>query len=423
MTQRKQVRPSDGLANVRYEIRGKLARRALELERLGYDIVSLNIGNPYAFGFRTPETMRLAMIENLRHSEGYVHQKGIFPAREAVVMQQQERGVRGVTAEEVYIGNGVSELIDLSLRALLNAGDEVLVPSPDYPLWTAAVNLNNGRAVHYPCLAARSFIPDPHDIEALVTKRTRAVVIVNPNNPTGAVYPREILAAIARLAEQHRLVVLSDEIYDQILYDDAEFVPMATLVHDTLCATMSGLSKVYRACGYRVGWAAFSGDIESAGEYLNGLELLSSLRLCSNVPGQWAVQTALGGYQSIREMTLPGGRLYDSRQAILEGVARSKYLRLARPMGALYSFVEVRTDVLPEFDDQLFALDLLENKHVLVAPGVSFNVPYRNCFRITNLPEPQLLATVFARIEEVLEAQAAARPELKLIASTAKVQH
>ena len=199
MTQRKPVRPSDGLANVRYEIRGKLARRALALERLGYDIVSLNIGNPYAFGFRTPETMRLAMIENLRNSEGYVHQKGIFPAREAVVMQQQERGVRGVTAEEVFIGNGVSELIDLTLRALLNPGDEVLVPSPDYPLWTAAVNLNTGRAVHYPCLAARSFIPDPEDIEALVTARTRAIVIVNPNNPTGAVYPRETLAAIAAI--------------------------------------------------------------------------------------------------------------------------------------------------------------------------------------------------------------------------------
>jgi alanine-synthesizing transaminase len=421
MTQRKPVRPSDGLANVRYEIRGKLARRALALERLGYDIVSLNIGNPYAFGFRTPETMRLAMIENLRHSEGYVHQKGIFPAREAVVMQQQERGVRGVTTEEVFIGNGVSELIDLSLRALLNAGDEVLVPSPDYPLWTAAVNLNGGRAVHYPCHAARAFIPDPADIEALVTKRTRAIVIVNPNNPTGAVYPRATLAAIAALAEQHRLVVLSDEIYDQILYDDAEFVPMATLVHNTLCCTMSGLSKVDRACGYRVGWAAFSGDIESAGEYLSGLELLSSLRLCSNVAGQWAVQTALGGHQSIRELTRPGGRLYESRQAILDGVARSKYLKLAKPMGALYAFVEVRTEVLPDFDDQSFALDLLENKHVLVAPGVSFNVPYRNCFRITNLPEPQVLSTVFARIEEVLDAQAAARPELKVVDSTAKV--
>ena len=407
---RSALRASGGLANVRYEIRGKLARRALELERLGYDIVSLNIGNPYAFGFRTPETMRLAMIENLRHSEGYVHQKGIFPAREAVVMQQQERGVKGVTTEEVFIGNGVSELIDLTLRALLNAGDEVLVPSPDYPLWTAAVNLNSGRAVHYPCRPERGFVPDPEELESLITRRTRAVIVVNPNNPTGAVYPRETLAAIARLAEKHGLVVFADEIYDQILYDGAEFVPMATLATGTLCCTMSGLSKVYRACGYRVGWAVFSGDVENSGEYLSGLELLSSLRLCSNVPGQWAVQTALGGHQSIKELPRPGGRLHVSRQAIVEGVAGSKYLRLARPMGALYAFVEVRPDVLPEFDDEVFALELLENKHVLVAPGVSFNVPYRNCFRITNLPEPQILATVFERIEELLDMRAPGRP-------------
>jgi alanine-synthesizing transaminase len=420
MTQRRPVGASDGLASVRYEIRGKLARRALDMERLGYDIVSLNIGNPYAFGFRTPETMRLAMIENLRMSEGYVHQKGIFPAREAVVMQQQERGVRGVTAEEVFIGNGVSELIDLTLRALLNAGDEVLVPSPDYPLWTAAVNLNGGHAVHYPCRVERRFIPDPGELESLITRRTRAIVLVNPNNPTGAVYPRAVLEAIARIAEEHRLVVLSDEIYDQILYDDAEFVPMATLVQATLCCTMSGLSKVYRACGYRVGWAVFSGDIENAAEYLSGLELLSSLRLCSNVPGQWAVQTAIGGHQSIRELTRPGGRLYESRQTILDGVARSKYLKLARPMGALYAFVEVRSDVLPEFDDQAFALDLLENKHVLVAPGVSFNVPYRNCFRITNLPESQVLTTVFARIEELLDSHASSAPALHIVGTAGK---
>ena len=420
MSQRRPLQASAGLAHVRYEIRGKLARRALDMERLGYDVVSLNIGNPYAFGFRTPETMRLAMIENLRMSEGYVHQKGIFPAREAVVMQQQERGVKGVTAEEVFIGNGVSELIDLSLRALLNPGDEVLVPSPDYPLWTAAVNLNGGRAVHYPCRAKQRFIPDPDEIESLITPRTRAIVVVNPNNPTGAVYPRNVLEAIARLAEQQRLVVLSDEIYDQILYDEAEFVPMATLVQGTLCCTMSGLSKVYRACGYRVGWAVFSGDTENSTDYLHGLELLSSLRLCSNVPGQWAVQTALGGHQSIRELTRPGGRLYESRQAILDAVARSKYLRLARPMGALYAFVEVRSDVLPEFDDQAFALDLLENKHVLVAPGVSFNVPYRNCFRITNLPEPQVLGTVFSRIEELLDAHASGAPTLSLVRGAGK---
>jgi alanine-synthesizing transaminase len=417
MTPRKPLRPSAGLANVRYEIRGKLARRALVLERQGYDIVSLNIGNPYAFGFRTPETMRLAMIENLRSSEGYAHQKGIFPAREAVVMQQQERGVKGVSVEEVFIGNGVSELIDLTLRALLNAGDEVLVPSPDYPLWSAAVTLNGGRAVHYPCRAARGFVPDPQEIEALVTKRTRAIVIVNPNNPTGAVYPREVLESIARVAEQHRLVVFSDEIYDHILYDGAQFVPMATLVHHTLCCTMSGLSKVYRACGYRVGWAVFSGDVENAAEYIEGLELLSSLRLCSNVPGQWAVQTALGGYQSILELTRPGGRLFESRRAILDGVKRSKYLTLAAPMGALYAFVQVREEVLPQFDDQAFALELLEKKHVLVAPGVSFNVPYRNAFRITNLPEPAVLTTVFERIEEQLDAHAATRPELQVVAA------
>ena len=404
------IRPSDSLRNVRYEIRGRLAHRAHELERQGYEIVSLNIGNPKAFGFRTPETMRLAMIENLSEAEGYCHQKGIFPAREAVVMQQQERGVSGVTAEEVFIGNGVSELIDLTLRALLNPGDEVLVPSPDYPLWTASVNLNTGRAVHYPCRPERGFVPSPEEIEALITRRTRAIVIVNPNNPTGAVYSRETLTAIARLAEKHRLVVLSDEIYDQILYEGAEFVPMATLVQGTLCCTMSGLSKVYRACGYRVGWAVFSGDVENATEYLSGLELLSSLRLCSNVAGQWAVQTALGGHQSIRELTRPGGRLFESRQTILDSVAQSRYLRLARPMGALYSFVEVRADVLPDFDDQVFALELLENKHVLVAPGVSFNVPYKNCFRITNLPESQVLATVFSRIEELLDAHSAAAP-------------
>jgi alanine-synthesizing transaminase len=293
------------------------------------------------------------------------------------------------------------------------------VPSPDYPLWTAAVNLNTGKAVHYPCRPERAFIPDPAELESLITRRTRAIVVVNPNNPTGAVYPRETLAAIARIAEKHRLVVLSDEIYDQILYEQAEFVPMATLVQGTLCCTMSGLSKVYRACGYRVGWAVFSGDVESAGEYLSGLELLSSLRLCSNVAGQWAVQTALGGYQSIRELTRPGGRLYESRQTILDSVARSKYLRLARPMGALYSFVEVRTDVLPHFDDQAFALELLESKHVLVAPGVSFNVPYTNCFRITNLPESPVLATVFARIEELLAGHAAAGPQLQVVAGKA----
>src|SRR5690242_5335185 len=401
------LRPSESLRHVRCEIRGKLARRAHTMQRMRYEIVSLNIGNPGAFGFRTPETMRLAMIENLQNAEGYCHQKGIFPAREAVVMQQQARGVQNVSAEEVFIGNGVSELIDLVLRALLNSGDEVLVPSPDYPLWTAAVTLNGGRAVHYPCRPENGFIPDPEELARLVTPRTRAIVIINPNNPTGAVYPRAVLEALAHLAERSGLIVFSDEIYDQMVYDDTEFVPMATLVRDTLCATMSGLSKIYRACGYRVGWAVFSGRTRGAADYLSALELLSSLRLCSNVPGQWAVQTALGGYQSIRELVSPGGRLYESRRAILEAVGHSRFLELVPPPGAMYAFVGVNTRDLGSFDDERFALDLLEQKHVLVAPGVSFNVPYRTHFRITNLPDAPLLKIVFERIEQVLESYAA----------------
>ena len=400
------IRPSAALKHVRYEIRGRLARRAHELERQGYEILSLNIGNPRAFGLRTPETMRLAMIENLPDAEGYCHQKGIFPAREAVVMQQQERGITGITAEEVFIGNGVSELIDLTLRALLNEDDEVLVPSPDYPLWTAAVTLNRGRAVHYPCRPENGFVPDPEELASLVTPQTRAIVIINPNNPTGAVYTRTVLEAIARLAEERRLVVFADEIYDQMTYDGAQFVPMATLVHDTLCATLSGLSKVYRACGYRVGWAAFSGRTQMAADYLHALELLASLRLCSNVTAQWAVQTALGGHQSVRELVGAGGRLYESRATILAAVQRSRFLTLAPPQGSMYAFVGVNPMVLPDFDDQQFALDLLEQKHVLVAPGVSFNVPYRNHFRITNLPDAATLREVFTRIEELLAAYA-----------------
>jgi alanine-synthesizing transaminase len=396
------IRPSDSTKHVRYEIRGSLARRALELERQGYEITSLNIGNPGIFGFRTPEVLRVSVIENLPRAEGYVHQKGVFSAREAIALQQEERGVKGVTTEEVFIGNGVSELIDMSLRALLNPGDEVLVPSPDYPLWTAAVTLNGGKAVHYPCRPENGFCPDPDEVASLVTPRTRAIVIINPNNPTGAVYPKALLERLVRIAETNQLVVFSDEIYDGITYDGTKMVPIATLVQDTLCATMSGLSKIYRACGYRVGWVSFSGATHRAGDYMASLELLSSLRLCSNVPGQYAVQSALGGYQSVRDLTKPGGRLYESRRAIVEGVAQSQYMRLTKPNGALYAFIEVLTDKLPNFNDHQFALDLLEQRHVLVTPGSSFNVPYSNHFRVTNLPDAQTLQMVFGRIEAQL---------------------
>jgi alanine-synthesizing transaminase len=404
------IKPSNSLRGVRYEIRGTLANRANEMQRRGYEVIALNIGNPGLFGFRTPETMRLAMIENLQASEGYCHQKGIFPAREAVVMQQQDRGVQDVTVEHVFLGNGVSELIDLTLRALLDPGDEILIPSPDYPLWTASVTLNRGKPVHYPCPPERGFQPDLDALERLVTPHTRGIVVISPNNPTGAVYPRQTLESIARLAEKHGLIVFSDEIYDQMVYDDATCVPMATLVKDTLCATFSGLSKVYRACGYRVGWVVFTGDREHAQAYLEALDLLASLRLCSNVPGQWAVQTALGGFQSIRELVRPGGRLYESRQALIDGVRASRYLSMVPPAGAMYAFLGVDRQRLPAFDDQDFALELLEKKHVLVAPGTSFNTPYNNYFRVTSLPDPATLAEVFRRIDDLLDSQPVSRP-------------
>ncbi len=406
MVKRKHHSINQGLQSVRYEIRGDLAARAMQMERQGYEIISLNIGNPGLFGYRTPETMRLAMIENLYQAEAYCHQKGIFPAREAVVMQQQDRGILDISAEDVVMGNGVSECIDLTLRALLNDGDEVLLPSPDYPLWSASVTLNQGKPVYYSCRPENGFQPDPEEIAALISERTRAIVVINPNNPTGAVYRRDVLEAIAALAEQHQLVVFSDEIYDQILYEDAQHVPMASLVHDTLCATFNGLSKIYRACGYRVGWVVFSGDREHASEYLHAVELLSSLRLCANVPGQWAVQTALGGYQSIEQLTAPGGRLFESRQAVIDAVERSRYLSLCRPMGAMYAFMRVDTGPFANFNDREFALELLEKKHVLIAPGSSFNVPYRDHFRITTLPTVRQMEEVFVRMEEVLESMA-----------------
>ena len=409
------IAPSRQLGDVRYEIRGQLARRSLELERQGYEILSLNIGNPGLFGFRTPETMRLAMIENLSASEPYCNQKGVFPAREAVVMQQQGRGVMDVTAEHVFMGNGVSELIDLALRALLNSGDEVLMPSPDYPLWTAATVLNGGRAVYYSCDESNEFMPDPDEIERLITDRTRAIVIINPNNPTGAVYTRERLERIARIAGKRGLVVLSDEIYDQMVYPGAEFVPMATLCRDTLCATFSGLSKVYRACGYRVGWVAFSGTLDRAKEYLSAMDLLAALRLCSNVPGQWAVQTALGGFQSIKGLCSPGGRLFESRRAIIEAVEASPFLNVVAPKGSMYAFIGVNRDFFPTFDDERFAMDLLEQQHVLVAPGSSFNTPYRDHFRITTLPDEGQIEEVFRRIQIVLEQLAGQRKKLETV--------
>jgi alanine-synthesizing transaminase len=396
------IAPAPHLSEVRYEIRGPLARRAMELERQGHEVVKLNIGNPAAFGFRTPASMRLAVIENLGQAEGYCHQKGIFPAREAVVMETQSRGIRGVTAEDVFVGNGVSELILMCMEALLGPDDEVLLPAPDYPLWTASVVITGARPVYYECRHENGFVPDPAEIARLVTPRTKALVMINPNNPTGAVYPREVVEKMVRIAEEAKIILFSDEIYDRILYDGAEHVPVATLCEKTLCVTMGGLSKVYRACGFRVGWAVFSGKKDHATDYLNTIELLASLRLCSNVPGQWAVQTALGGVQSIYDLTAPHGRLGRQRAAIMRGVAASKFLELRAPMGALYAFPRVKKDMLPSFDDARFAMTLLEQEKVLVVPGSSFNVPWRDGFRVTFLPDEDTLDDVFVRIERLL---------------------
>ena len=406
------LRASEHLHEVRYEIRGALARRAEQLEREGHEIVKLNIGNPGAFGFRMPESMRVAIVQNLHQADPYSHQKGIFPAREAVVMQQQSRGVMDVTAEDVFIGNGVSEVIMLAMRALLNPGDEVLVPSPDYPLWTASVVIHGARAVHYPCRPERGFLPDPDEVDRLVTPRTRALVVINPNNPTGAVYPRRVLEQLADIAARRHLVLCGDEIYDEMLYEEAAFVPLAALARHGLCLTFAGLSKVWRACGLRVGWLVCSGERRHAADYLQAIELLASLRLCSNVPGQYAVQTALGGHQSIVELTRPGGRLHATREALLTAVRRSRWLSVVPPQGAMYAFLRVHADRLPggtaNFDDERFALDLLERKHVLVAPGSSFNVSSRDHFRVTLLPTADQMTDVLGRIESLLDEYAAA---------------
>ena len=390
---------NERLADVRYDIRGPLHARALDLEQQGKSIIRLNIGNPGRFGFEAPAHVREAIATHLKDSEAYCHQGGLSEAREAIVEVMHARGVREVDPTHVFVGNGVSELIDMALRGLLNPGDEVLVPAPDYPLWTAAVILNDGQPVHYPCPPERQGLPDPVEIERMITPRTRAIVIINPNNPNGAVYPQALLQRIAALAEKHRLVVFSDEIYEGLLYDGAQFHAMAPLVRETLCVTMSGLSKMHRACGYRVGWMVTSGKVQAARDYLKSLDLLAALRLCSNVQGQWAIPAALRGPDTHTALCQPGGRLYETRAALLRAVTRSRYLKVVAPLGAMYGFVGVDTRELPGFDDQQFAYDLLDQRQVLIVPGSSFNVSYHDHFRITLLPEAAVMERVIDTID------------------------
>ena len=396
------LKTRERLSEVRYEIRGELARRARELEARGRTLVKLNIGNPGAFGFRAPEHLQRAIAANNPDTHPYTHQQGLPAAREAIAAFHQQRGTPNASAERVFIGNGVSELIDLSLRALLNPGDEVLLPSPDYPLWSAATILNDGRPVYYRCDAGNGFLPDPEEIAARVSSRTRAIVLINPNNPTGAVYPRALLERIVAVAARHRLLLLSDEIYDGILYDGAAFEPLAPLAGDLPCLSFGGLSKVHRACGWRVGWAVLSGDPLASGDFHHAMDLLGALRLCANVPGQLAVDAALHGEDTIGALCAPGGRLHEARRAVVDACAGSEYLSLVEPRGALYAFPRVTGAAARGFDDHRFALRLLEEEGVLVVPGSSFNVPYRDHFRVTLLPEAAVLRDVFARIERVL---------------------
>jgi alanine-synthesizing transaminase len=405
------LKTRERLSEVRYEIRGELARRARELEAQGRKQIKLNIGNPGAFGFRAPEHLQRAIADHIADTDPYTHQQGLPSAREAIAAFHKQRGTPNASPERVFVGNGVSELIDLCLRALLNPGDEVLLPSPDYPLWSAATILNDGRPVYYRCRPEDGFLPDPEQIAQLVSSRTRAIVLINPNNPTGANYPREILERIVAIAAKHNLLLMADEIYDHILYDDAQgsksvFEPLAPLAGDIPCLSFGGLSKVHRACGWRVGWAVLSGDPLRSGEFHHAMDLLGALRLCANVPGQFAIDAALHGTDTISALTAVGGRLYETRRALIDCCDASEHLQLVAPSGALYGFPAVVGDAAKGFDDHAFALEMLETEDVLIVPGSSFNVPERNFFRVTLLPEAPVLREVFARIERVLQRRA-----------------
>jgi alanine-synthesizing transaminase len=397
-----QVSQSSKLANVCYEIRGQVMREAKRLESEGHQVLKLNIGNPAPFGFAAPEEMLQDVILNLPSAHGYGDSKGLLSARRAVVQYYQGKGVGGVDIEDVYLGNGVSELIVMALQALLENGDEVLIPAPDYPLWTAAVSLSGGNAIHYRCDEQAGWYPDPADIASKITERTRALVIINPNNPTGAVYPPELLEQLVELARRHHLLLFSDEIYDKILYDGVEHTATASLAPDLLCLTLNGLSKSYRVAGFRTGWLVISGPKQHAESYIEGLEILANMRLCPNVPTQYAVQTALGGYQSINDLVLPGGRLVEQRDTAYERLTAIPGVTCVKPSGALYMFPRLDPAVHPIYDDEKFVLDLLLNERLLVVQGTAFNWPTPDHFRVVTLPRVAELEDAIGRIERFL---------------------
>lgn len=380
------IKKSDKLSGVCYDIRGPVLEHAYRLEEEGHRILKLNIGNPAPFGFAAPDEIIQDVIRNLPNAEGYTASKGLFAARKAIMHECQQLGIPNVELEDIFLGNGASELIVMAMQALLNNGDEILVPAPDYPLWTAAVNLAGGKARHYLCDEQSDWFPDLEDIKSKITDKTRGIVVINPNNPTGSVYNKDVLEALVQLARDHNLIIFADEIYSKILYDDAEFHPMGRLAQDVLCVSFNGLSKAYRLAGFRSGWMVISGTKHRAKNYIEGLEMLASMRLCANVPAMYAVQTALGGYQSINELIIPGGRLRDQRDAAMKALESIPGLSCVKPKGALYLFPKIDLKKYSIKDDQQMVLDFLIQEKVLIVQGTAFNWPDRDHFRVVFLP-------------------------------------
>ncbi|MFA6901778.1 MAG: pyridoxal phosphate-dependent aminotransferase [Gallionellaceae bacterium] len=400
------VRPvmkSAKLANVCYDIRGPVMARAKQMEEDGHRIIKLNIGNLASFGFEAPEEIQQDVIHNMPNSAGYSDSKGMFAARKAIMHYSQQKNIAGVGMDDIFIGNGASELITMSMQGLLNAGDEVLVPAPDYPLWTAAVTLAGGTPRHYLCDEQNDWMPDLNDMCSKITPHTRAIIIINPNNPTGALYSDELLLQIIEIARQHQLIIFADEIYDKVLYDGATHTSIASLADDVLFVTFNGLSKNYRACGYRSGWMIVSGNKKHAQDYMDGLNILASMRLCSNVPGQFAIQTALGGYQSINDLVGPGGRLRKQRDLAYELLTAIPGVTCVKPRAALYLFPRLDPKMYPIEDDQKFILELLETEKVLVVQGSGFNWPHPDHLRIVFLPNADDLTDAIGRIARFLE--------------------
>jgi len=397
-----EIKKSGKLDDVLYEIRGPVMEEANRLEEEGFRILKLNIGNPAAFGFNAPDELLHDIIINLHNAQGYCPSKGLFSARKAVMQYYQSFGMQDVITEEIYIGNGVSELIVMTMQGLLNNGDEILVPAPDYPLWTAAVNLAGGRAVHYLCDEQENWQPDIKDMETKITSRTKGIIVINPNNPTGAVYEKDKLQQIVKLAEEHGLIIFSDEIYDKILYDDYKHIPIATLSDNVFFITFSGLSKNYRAAGFRAGWMVLSGAREYARDYIDGLNMLSNMRLCSNVPAQYAIQTSLGGYQSVYDLTKEGGRLRKQRDFAWKKINDIPGLSCDKPQGALYLFPKLDVKRFNIVDDQQFVLDFLLDKHVQFVQGTGFNWPKPDHFRLVFLPNIEILDEAIGKLADFL---------------------